>query len=108
MPGWRFGWRSVMPFSFLMMSMMAAGALAAGLAVIPLIVHLLHRQKVTPVAWGAMQFLLESPLKVRRRRKIDNWLLMLVRMGILVLLVFLLCRPVWKTQALATSTPVDV
>jgi len=97
-----------MPFSFLMMSLLGAGALAAALAVIPLIVHLLHRQKVTPVAWGAMQFLLESPLRVRRRRKIDNWLLMLVRMAILVLLAFLLCRPVWKTNALATSSPVDV
>ena len=97
-----------MPFSFLMMSMAAAGALAAALAVIPLIVHLLHRQKVTPVAWGAMQFLLESPLRVRRRRKIDNWLLMLLRMAILMLIVFLLCRPVWKTSSMATSTPVDV
>ncbi|HEY4330150.1 MAG TPA: BatA domain-containing protein, partial [Phycisphaerae bacterium] len=97
-----------MPFSFLMMSIVGAAGLAAALSVIPILVHLLHRQRVTPIAWGAMQFLLESPLKVRRRRKIDNLLLMLLRIGILALLAFLLCRPVWKTENLTTSTPVDV
>src|SRR5947208_629461 len=64
---------------FLMMSVLGATGLAAAMALIPILVHLLHRQKVTPIAWGAMQFLLETPLKVRRRRRIDNWLLMLVR-----------------------------
>ena len=93
---------------FLMMSVLGVTVLAAALAGIPLVVHLLHRQKVTPIAWGAMQFLLESPLKVRRRRKIDNWLLMLVRMAILALLVMLLARPVWRTENLSTSTPADV
>jgi hypothetical protein len=93
---------------FLMMSVLGVTALAAGLAAIPLVVHLLHRQKVTPIAWGAMQFLLESPLKVRRRRKIDNWLLMLVRMAILIFLAMLLARPVWRTENLTTSAPLDV
>ena len=67
---------------FLMLSALGATALAAAMAAIPILVHLLHRQKVTPIAWGAMQFLLETPLKVRRRRKIDNWLIMLVRVGV--------------------------
>src|SRR3954463_11239832 len=93
---------------FLMLSALGVTVLAGTLALIPLVVHLLHRQKVTPIAWGAMQFLLESPLKVRRRRKIDNWLLMLVRMGILVLLALLLARPVWRTEHMTTSAPVDV
>jgi hypothetical protein len=97
-----------MPFSFLMLSFLGVALIAAAMAVIPLIVHLLHRQKVTPIAWGAMQFLLENPLRVRRRRKIDNWLLMLLRMAILILLVFLLARPVWKTATVATTTPVDI
>jgi Na+/H+ antiporter NhaD/arsenite permease-like protein len=59
---------------------------ASVLGCIPVIVHLLRRQTVTPISWGAMQFLLETPLKVRRRRKIDNWLLMLIRIAILALL----------------------
>ena len=38
------------------------GSLLFGLlaAAIPVVVHLLHRQRTTPVPWGAMQFLLES------------------------------------------------
>ncbi len=78
------------------------------LAGIPVVIHLLHRQKIQPIAWGAMQFLLESPLKIRRRKKIDNWLLMLVRMAILAILVVLLARPVLKTTDLKTNIPFDV
>src|SRR5262249_53291965 len=89
---------------FLMTSILAGSALAA----IPILIHLLHRQKVTPIAWGAMQFLLETPLKVRRRRRIDNWLLMLLRMAILALLALLLARPIITDARLVSSTPVDV
>jgi len=78
------------------------------LAVIPLVIHMLRRQKSVPVAWGAMQFLLETPLKARRRRSIDNWLLMLIRMGILVLLAFALARPMVKGNSFVSSTPMDV
>ena len=31
------------------------------LASIPIVIHLLHRQRTTPIRWGAMRFLLESP-----------------------------------------------
>lgn len=89
---------------FLMPWILAGGFLAA----IPIIVHLLHRQKVEPISWGAMQFLLESPLKIRRRRKIDNWLLMLVRILVVLLVVFLLARPVVRTRELKTASPLDV
>ena len=60
---------------FLMGSLLFGGLLAG----IPVVVHLLHRQKTTPIEWGAMQFLLETPLTVRRRQRIDNWLVLLVR-----------------------------
>ncbi len=92
-------------FSLLMLPLALIGGLAL---IIPVLVHLLHRQRVTPIAWGAMQFLLETPLKVRRRRKIDNWLLMLVRMAIVLFLALLLARPVMKTTNLSSSTPTDV
>src|SRR5437588_791939 len=74
---------------FLMLSMLGGlGAIA-----IPVIVHLLHRQQTTPIRWGAMQFLVESPLQQKRRRNIEHWLLLLARMGILALLAFALARP---------------
>src|SRR4051812_37901798 len=93
---------------FLMMSVLGATGLAAAMAALPILVHLLHRQKVTPISWGAMQFLLETPLKVRRRRKVDNWLLMLVRIAILASLTLLLARPVIKLKEVRASTPMDV
>ena len=40
---------------FLVMSMLVGLAAVS----IPLIIHLLHRQRTTPVQWGAMHFLLE-------------------------------------------------
>ncbi len=89
---------------FLMGSLLFGGLLAS----IPLIVHLLHRQKVIPLEWGAMQFLMETPLTVRRRQRIDHWLLMLVRMAILLLLVAMLARPLVPRKGVATAPPVDV
>ena len=53
---------------------------------IPIIIHLLHRQKTTPLLWGAMMFLKESPLQMKRRKHVDHWLLMLLRMAALALL----------------------
>src|SRR5687768_1685316 len=67
----------------------------AGLAAvsIPVLIHLLHRQRTTPVRWGAMQFLVESKLQQKRRKKVDHWLLLLLRMAAIALLVFALSRP---------------
>jgi hypothetical protein len=71
------------------------GSLLFGLlaAAIPVVIHLLHRQRTVPVPWGAMQFLLESQLRFKRRKKVDHWLLLLARVALLALLAFLLARP---------------
>ena len=74
---------------FLMMSMLG-GLITIS---IPVIIHLLHRQKTTPIKWGAMQFLVESQLQHKRRRFVEHWLLMLARVALLALLVFALARP---------------
>src|SRR5687767_8227604 len=75
--------------SFLMLPLLA-GLLAMS---IPVIIHLLHRQRTTPLAWGAMQFLVESPLQLKRRKRVDHWLLMLLRLLAMLLLALLLVRP---------------
>src|SRR3954453_2997659 len=67
--------------------------LATAAAAVPILIHLLHRQRTQPVAWGAMQFLRQTPLQQRRRKKIDHWLLMLLRVALVVLLVFLVAWP---------------
>src|SRR3954462_258158 len=79
--------------SFSIFPLWLTALLAAGAASIPIIIHLLHRQRTQPVMWGAMQFLRESPLQQKRRKKGDHWLLMLLRVGLLGLLVLLLAWP---------------
>ncbi len=91
-----------------LMSSLLVGLVAAG---IPVIIHLLHRQRTIPVQWGAMQFLHETPLQMKRRKRVDHWLLMLLRIAGLAALAFLLARPLWIHGAynpLASRLPVDV
>jgi hypothetical protein len=57
---------------------------------IPIIIHLLHRQRTQPVLWGAMIFLRMSILQQKRRKRVEHWLLMLLRLALLALLVVLL------------------
>src|SRR5436305_2322383 len=98
-----------MPVTFLMLGL-TAGVLAMS---IPIIIHLLHRQRTMPIQWGAMQFLLESRLQMKRRKKVDHWILMALRMLVLGLLALLLARPLWvKGKYMAAlgkgRAPVDV
>lgn len=72
--------------------------LLAGLSAIciPLLVHLVHRHRVKAVRWGAMQFL-QPVLRARPRRlRLEQLLLLLVRMSVPLLLALLMARPVWK------------
>ena len=79
---------------------------------IPIIIHLLHRQRTQPVLWGAMQFLRTSPLQMKRKKKVDHWLLMAIRMLALAVLAFLLARPRMVQSKYVpkglTDSPVDV
>ena len=79
---------------------------------IPVIVHLLHRQRTQPVQWAAMQFLRVSPLQRKRRKKVEQWLLMAVRMLALAVLAVLLARPLWlrgkyMPAGLVPDAPID-
>ena len=66
--------------------------LLAGLAgiAIPILIHIFSKRQARVIEWGAMQFLLDTPVKMRRKKWIDHWLLMVVRMVMLLLLAFLL------------------
>jgi Aerotolerance regulator N-terminal/von Willebrand factor type A domain len=75
----------------------------AGLATValPVVVHLISKRKFDIVSWGAMRFL-ELGRRTRRRIRLEELLLMLMRMAMLALLVFALARPWaqggWLTQ----------
>ncbi len=76
--------------------LMLGGLLTIG---IPIIIHLLHRQKTTPINWGAMMFLQTSDVLKKKRRNIDHWLLLLLRIAMLLLLALLLAWPILPAQA---------
>lgn len=69
----------------------------AGVA-LPLLAHLISRRKFDVVEWGAMQFL-EMGRKTRRRVRLEEFLLMLLRMGLIGLIAFALSRP-WASGGL--------
>src|SRR5271154_6663885 len=82
------------------MMLMGTAILTVGLlsVSIPIIIHLLHRQKTTPLLWGAMLFLKQSPLQMKRRKQVDHWLLMALRMLVLAFLAYLVAQPKFKMK----------
>lgn len=60
--------------------------LATLAAVIPVVLHLINRQKAKDLPFSTLRFLRISVQKTRRRRRIHDALLMLVRMAVLVLI----------------------
>ena len=61
---------------------------------IPLIIHLLNRRKITIVRWGPMH-LLQEVIKQKKRRVIfEQWLLLLMRIVLPIILAMCLARPV--------------
>ena len=68
------------------------GGLAA--ASVPLIIHLLHRSRFKVVKWAAMHLLEPLQRKQRRRIRLEQLLLLLVRCLIPAVLALLMARPV--------------
>src|SRR5229473_1993823 len=62
-------------------------AVAAGAASIPIIIHLLNRNRFRVVTWAAMRFLLAAQRKNTRRMRLEQFLLLAVRVLMVVLLV---------------------
>lgn len=73
---------------------------------IPVIIHLLHRRQARPVRWGAMQFLRSSPIRTRRTRNIEQWILLALRILTIALLALVLARPrVARSRFLFATLP---
>ncbi len=65
-----------------------------GLAVLsPIIIHLLNKRRFKIVDWAAMDFLFDADKKNRRRVKLENFILLLMRCLAMLLLGLLLARP---------------
>ncbi len=70
---------------------------ALGLVAVPLIIHLIRRRKLKVVQWAAMEFLLQSQKKQKRRLRIEELILLALRMLIVALAALAFARPVLRT-----------
>lgn len=74
------------------LNVMLLGGAAAG--ALPLIIHLMHRSRARPVPWGAMQFLRISNKQNQRRPRLEERLLLILRILVPVILALCMARPV--------------
>ncbi len=74
-------------FAFVFATPWAALLAAAGAASIPIIIHLLHRNRYRIVQWAAMRFLLAAQRKSTKRMRLEQWVLLAVRTAMVLLLV---------------------
>ena len=63
---------------------------------VPLLVHLLRRRRVKVVAWAAMEFLQQSQKRQKRKLRIEELILLLLRTLMIALAVFAFGRPVLR------------
>jgi hypothetical protein len=68
---------------------MAAGA---GLIAAPVIIHLINRMRFRRIKWAAMEFLLKAQKKMRRRKILEQLLLLFLRMFLVFLVGVLFAR----------------
>lgn len=61
---------------------------------IPIIIHFWHQKKGKVIEWAASQWLIEKKLQQSRGLRLDNWLLLLLRCLLLILLCFFLSKPI--------------
>jgi hypothetical protein len=71
------------------------------LASIPIIIHLLFRRQFRRVDWAPMRYLKLSIERNRRRIRVEQWLLLLLRTALVLLLFFLVARPVMHAEGLS-------
>lgn len=84
------------------MTFITAGLAIAGLAAmaLPILIHLLSRQRRKPIAWAAMRFLLEAFKKHRRRLQLEQIILLALRCLIIALIGFALARPLLEQSGI--------
>lgn len=75
----------------------ALGLLAA--AVLPIVIHIVHRRRSRLVAWGAMRFLRVVLERERTRLRLENLLLLTLRVLFLLAIAGALMRPQLRTRA---------
>lgn len=63
---------------------------------VPLLIHLIRSRKLKVVQWAAMEFLRQSQKKQKRRLRIEELILLSLRLIIVAVAVLAFCRPVLR------------
>ncbi|HSZ55176.1 MAG TPA: BatA domain-containing protein [Tepidisphaeraceae bacterium] len=81
-------------------------------AIVPLLIHWLHRRRARRFGWGAMQFLETPSRSVPRRKNVEQWLLLAVRMLVVVAFALMLAGPRVRAgrllPAFGSGPPIDL
>ncbi len=95
-------------FNWLGISAINPALLWGALAVAsPIIIHLLSKRKFRIVEWAAMDFLIEAEKRNRRRVRLEQLILLLLRCLAILLIAFLVARPFFQSQGLASALLAD-
>src|SRR3954447_17928335 len=78
------------------------GALAV--LAIPVLLHLIQREKKRVVEFPSLMFLRRIPYQSVRRRRIRHWALLMLRLAALALIVAAFARPFFRRDTLAAAT----
>src|SRR6059036_868134 len=71
---------------------------------IPVLIHLIQREKKRVIEFPSLMFLRRIPYQSVRRRRIRHWALLLMRLAALALIVAAFARPFFRRQTLAAAT----
>src|SRR5207248_8771216 len=71
---------------------------------IPVLIHLIQRERKRVVQFPSLMFLRRIPYQSVRRRRIRDWALLAMRLAALALIVLAFARPFFRTGSLAAAT----
>jgi Aerotolerance regulator N-terminal/von Willebrand factor type A domain len=74
-----------------------------GALAIPVLIHLIQRERKRVVEFPSLMFLRKIPYQSVRRRRVRDWLLLLMRLAALALIVLAFARPFFRRSALAAA-----
>lgn len=78
----------------------AIAMVAVGSALLPVAIHLLHRRRFRRERWAAMEFLLAANRRSARRIRLEQWLLLLLRIAVVTGLGLAVARPFFPAAVL--------
>jgi hypothetical protein len=70
---------------------------------IPVLIHLIQREKKQVIRFPSLMFVQRVPYKSIQRRRVHNWLLLFVRLTALALIVLAFARPFFQGQDLGAA-----